>query len=96
MQAAPPSLLSLVPLSPPSPPMLLRLRRRRRVAGDFRLTDNYAVVVTTINAPTRAVMEIQDRSPELDAQFYVIGDSKSPPDFNLPGSRYLDLAAQEA
>ena len=58
------------------------------------MTETYAVVVTTINAPTRAVIEIQERCGELDAQFYLIGDSKSPPDFALPGSRYLDLQAQ--
>ena len=58
--------------------------------------DRYAVVVTTINAPTRAVSEIQARAPELDAAFYVIGDSKSPADFDLPGARWFDLAAQRA
>ena len=56
----------------------------------------YAVVVTTINPPTRAVREIQARTPELSARFHVIGDSKSPPDFDLPGAAYLDLAAQAA
>jgi hypothetical protein len=42
------------------------------------------------------MMEIQARSHELDAGFYVIGDSKSPPDFSLPGSRYMDIEAQRA
>ena len=58
-------------------------------------TDRYAVVVTTINAPTRAVTEIQARTPELGAAFYVIGDSKSPPDFDLPGAKWFDVAAQK-
>jgi hypothetical protein len=58
------------------------------------LIEKYAIVVTTINQPTKAMVEIQQRAHELDAQFYVIGDSKSPPDFMLPGSRYMDLAEQ--
>lgn len=56
----------------------------------------YAVVVTTINHPTRAVREIQDRARELDATFYLIGDSKSPADFELAGARYFDLDQQRA
>lgn len=55
-----------------------------------------AVAVTTINRPTRAVLEIRDRAVEKDWRFFVIGDSKSPADFTLPGADYLDLAAQKA
>ena len=55
-----------------------------------------AVVVTTINPPTQAVEEIQARAHALGVRFVVIGDSKSPPDFTLPGADYLDLAAQRA
>jgi hypothetical protein len=58
------------------------------------LTDRYAVVVTTINAPTRAVLEIQERAAQVGAHFVVVGDSKSPPDFALPGAEYLDMDAQ--
>ena len=57
---------------------------------------NYAIVVTTINRPTRAVLDIQARSHELPSPFYVVGDTKSPRDFSLPGSRYLDMEAQLA
>ncbi len=56
----------------------------------------YAVVVTTINHPTRALREIQDRCGELGATFHLAGDKKSPSDFDLAGARYLDLAAQVA
>ena len=58
------------------------------------MTDRYAVVVTTINHPTRAVLDIQAASGRLGSTFYVIGDSKSPPDFDLPGARYLNLQQQ--
>jgi hypothetical protein len=54
----------------------------------------YAVVITTINHPTHAVRSIQARSGELPSPFYVIGDSKSPPDFSLNGAHYFDLPAQ--
>lgn len=60
------------------------------------MSEKYAIVVTTINHPTKAVIDIQARTETLDAAFYVIGDSKSPADFSLPGSRYMDLAAQRA
>lgn len=60
------------------------------------MDQRYAVIVTTINAPTRAVLEIRDRAPELGARFVVIGDSKSPADFHLPGADYLDVEQQVA
>ena len=58
------------------------------------MTDKYSVVVTTINHPTRAVLEIEAAKATLDASFYLIGDSKSPPEFNLPGARYLNIQQQ--
>jgi len=58
-------------------------------------TDKYGVVVTTINHPTRAVVDILAATPKLDAAFYIIGDTKSPPDFSAPGSIYMDIPAQE-
>lgn len=58
------------------------------------LTEHYAVVVTTINHPTSAMLEIQRGVHQLGAKFIVIGDSKSPADFELHGANYLDIAAQ--
>ena len=52
------------------------------------------MVVTTINAPTRGVIEIRDAAPKLDAQFVLIGDTKSPSDFHLDRAVYLDLPRQ--
>jgi hypothetical protein len=60
------------------------------------MAEKYAVVVTTINAPTRAVVEIARDAPRLDAEFVIIGDSKSPADFHQPGAAYLSLEAQQA
>lgn len=56
--------------------------------------DSYAVVITTINAPTRAVREIARDRGRLGAEFVVVGDSKSPADFHQEGATYLDLQAQ--
>lgn len=58
--------------------------------------ERYAVVVTTINPPTEAVREIAAGAERLGAEFVIIGDGKSPPDFRQPGAAYLDLAAQRA
>ena len=58
------------------------------------MSEAYAVVVTTINRPTRAVIDILEGAKTLGAGFYIIGDSKSPADFSLPGAHYLDLEAQ--
>lgn len=58
------------------------------------MNQRYAIIVTTINAPTRAVLEIRDRAPELGARFVLIGDTKSPPDFNLLGAEYLNVEQQ--
>jgi hypothetical protein len=56
--------------------------------------EKYGIVITTINYPTRAVKEISHKAGELDAQVVLIGDQKSPADFQQPGALYLDLDAQ--
>lgn len=53
-----------------------------------------AIVVTTINQPTQAVLELRDGCHKHSGRFYVMGDSKSPKDFALPGADYLDVDAQ--
>lgn len=58
------------------------------------MKQKHAVVVTTINHPTHAVREINERSREMDATFYLVGDKKSPANFHLAGARYLDITAQ--
>lgn len=58
------------------------------------MPETYAIVITTINHPTRPVREIASAAGRLQAQFVLIGDDKSPSDFAQPGSVYLDIAAQ--
>lgn len=60
------------------------------------MSDKYAVVITTINKPTRAVIEIAAAADKLSADFILIGDEKSPADFKQENSVYLDIAAQIA
>jgi hypothetical protein len=60
------------------------------------VSDQFAVVVTTINQPTKALIDIQEACDRLNNSFYVIGDTKSPADFSLPGSHYFDMKAQLA
>ena len=53
-----------------------------------------AIVITTINAPTRAVVEFARSGPQRGFDVILIGDEKSPRDFRQAGARYLDIAAQ--
>lgn len=53
-----------------------------------------AIVVTTINAPNDAIRDIVREAPDWD--FLVIGDTKTPADWNFDGARYFDVPAQEA
>jgi hypothetical protein len=52
------------------------------------------LVVTTINAPTQAMLNLAKGAAERDWSFVIIGDRKSPPDFSLQGTDYYDLERQ--
>lgn len=58
------------------------------------MDDTHAIVVTTINLPTKGMLALRDGAVANDARFYVIGDTKSPDGFRLDGAEYLDIAAQ--
>ena len=58
------------------------------------MIENYGIVITTINYPTRAVVEIARDCSKLNAEFVLIGDKKSPTDFHQGGATYLDIVAQ--
>lgn len=60
------------------------------------MTQKYAVIITSINHPTQAVVEIARDARKLDADFIVIGDSKSPADFHQDGCLFYDVAQQQA
>jgi hypothetical protein len=54
------------------------------------------IVVTSINPPNRALREIARGSIAHGYRFLVIGDTKSPPTFELPGCTYYGIDAQLA
>jgi hypothetical protein len=72
----------------------LRSKPRVRQRRDRRMPDQYAIVITSINHPTRAVVEIARDATKLGAKLIIVGDQKSPKDFNQPGADYLNLDDQ--
>lgn len=52
------------------------------------------LVITTINKPTQAMVQLAEGARKHGWNMIVIGDRKSPPDFDLPGADYYDLARQ--
>ncbi len=53
-----------------------------------------AVVVTSISAPNAVLRSISQGSSERGWSFLVVGDRKSPPEFQLDGARFYSLAKQ--
>ncbi len=52
-----------------------------------------AVIVTTIQAPTKAMLSLRDGCRSADYQFIVVGDLKTP-EFELDGCQYLNVNKQ--
>lgn len=52
------------------------------------------LVITTINKPTQAVIELAEGASRLGWTMVVIGDKKSPPTFDLDSVEYYDLKRQ--
>ena len=57
---------------------------------------NTALVVTTINAPNAVMRDLLSACADHGVKFVIVGDSKSPEDFTLPGADYLDIAGQHS
>lgn len=53
-----------------------------------------AIIVTSINAPGKALRQLATNSLRKNFNFIVIGDAKSPGDFALEGCRFFDVEAQ--
>lgn len=62
----------------------------------IRVQPNLYAVITTIQAPTAAVRELQRRLAGLGGRLVVAGDKKGPASFDLPGCVFLSLADQQA
>lgn len=52
-------------------------------------------VVTTIQSPTPAMLELSRRLSAMGAGLIVVGDRKGPAEFDLPGATFLSLAEQQ-
>jgi hypothetical protein len=64
--------------------------------GEYMSQTNGAVVLTSIAAPNDVMREIARECQATGMEFYVIGDTKSPPEFNLDGCSYLSVEDQLA
>jgi hypothetical protein len=53
-----------------------------------------AVIVTSISPPTPLLQALADGCRTAGFRFLLVGDTKSPPDFNLNGCEFLSVAAQ--
>ena len=55
-----------------------------------------ALVVTTINQPNEALRILGAGAEAQQIPFFILGDTKSPDDFFLPGGQFVSLAEQRA
>lgn len=54
-----------------------------------------SVIITSISAPNSVMKSIAAESKKKNIDFIVIGDVKTPDDFNIDGCRYLSIKDQE-
>lgn len=53
-----------------------------------------SIIITSISGPNRVMRSINDAARLQDWTFVIVGDAKSPADFELPGATFLSLQAQ--
>ncbi len=58
------------------------------------MRERAALVVTSISAPNRILKSLAEGARQHQIPFYLIGDSKSPADFCLPGCEFYSLESQ--
>jgi len=58
------------------------------------VNSNVALVITTINSPNAALLKTAEGCRQHNIRMIVVGDSKSPSNFHIPGVEYYDLKAQ--
>ena len=57
-------------------------------------TPEAAIIVTSISAPNRSLRALADGAQAHGLDFLVMGDTKSPPEFQLDGCDYYDIERQ--
>jgi hypothetical protein len=60
-----------------------------------KIKNKRSLVVTSIAAPNKALKELSLGAIQCGVEFYVIGDMKTPKDFQLQGSNFIDTSEQE-
>lgn len=60
------------------------------------MSDNVAIVVTSINAPSAMLREVAEACESGGQQFIVVGDEAGPATFELPGACFYSLKDQRA
>ena len=55
-----------------------------------------ALIVTSINRPNPVMTALRDGARESGTRFIVVGDTKSPADFQLDGCEFLSVEDQRA
>jgi hypothetical protein len=58
------------------------------------MSDKNSIVVTSIFEPNDALKSLARGAVKNHWEFIIVGDTKSPPDFNLPGSTFYDVETQ--
>lgn len=59
------------------------------------MSGEMAVVVTTVNRPSAALRSLARGCDRLSYDLFIIGDAKTPLDFQCDGARYLDVETQK-
>lgn len=57
--------------------------------------DKKYLIVTTINSPTDAVLSLANGANQNDVSFIIVGDTKTPNEFYVNGTKYLSIEEQE-
>lgn len=58
------------------------------------MKDKKALIITSISAPNQVMLECAEGCSKNDIDFIVVGDTKSPADFSLPGCHYSSIESQ--
>jgi hypothetical protein len=60
------------------------------------MTQDTALIITSISAPNAAMKSFADGCSKSGIDFIVVGDSKSPKDFKLDGCRFISIEEQRS
>ena len=76
--------------------MRVRDARDSRIPADEPMSKKIAVIVTSISAPNRSLRALAEGVQEHGHTFLVMGDTKSPDEFQLEGCDFYDVERQRS